>query len=289
MPAEESKPPPERFPLSLTEAERETMIHTTRLKPAIKARLADAAPGTQVVRFTERELEYMSVKVDKAIYFVPEPYKQRLDSALGKICDILDTLDGIPIGEDRKKPVRSGKIFQFKVTLKDSHPRVWRRIQVPDGTLRQFHEILQAAMGWTGSHLHLFTVLDAYYGVPLDAHLPVSNGIHDEATLLISQIASAGRMVPFRYEYDLSEGWLHEVELERVLVPETKVGYPRCMDGDHACPPEDCGGIRGYAHLLDVLGDPEHPEHAAMKKWVGSEFHPEKFSVEVVNKKLQWL
>lgn len=47
------------------------------------------------------------------------------------------------------------QIYQIKVTLRDSKPPIWRRILVPGNiTLAKLHRILQAAMGWTDSHLH---------------------------------------------------------------------------------------------------------------------------------------
>ena len=49
----------------------------------------------------------------------------------------------------------SQSIYQIKVTLNDSKPRIWRRVLAPDTiTLHQLHTILQIVMGWTNSHLH---------------------------------------------------------------------------------------------------------------------------------------
>jgi len=42
------------------------------------------------------------------------------------------------------------------------------------------------------------------------------------------------------------------------------------------CPPEDCGSEVGYEHLLAVLGDPTHEEHADYQEWAGG-FDPEYF------------
>jgi hypothetical protein len=109
----------------------------------------------------------------------------------------------------------------------------------------------------------------------------------DEEDILISQVAEMGRKVRFTYEYDFGDGWQHEVALEKTLEPEPKVKYPKCVEGARACPPEDCGGIWGYADFLEAIADPKHENHREVKEWVGGKFDPEKFSVEVVNKGLR--
>jgi hypothetical protein len=50
-----------------------------------------------------------------------------------------------------------GTIHQIKVTLREVHPPVWRRVHLPStATLDQLHEVIQVAMGWEQHHLHLF-------------------------------------------------------------------------------------------------------------------------------------
>jgi hypothetical protein len=49
-------------------------------------------------------------------------------------------------------------IVRLKVTLKDVEPEVMRRLDVPlKIRLDRLHLVLQAAMGWTDSHLYEFT------------------------------------------------------------------------------------------------------------------------------------
>ena len=64
-----------------------------------------------------------------------------------------------------------------------------------------------------------------------------------------------------RYEYDFGDSWHHEILLEGILLKEKGTKYPICIDGQRACPPEDCGGIRGYENLLKILRDPNHEEY----------------------------
>ncbi len=59
-------------------------------------------------------------------------------------------------------------VYQLKITLRDVRPPVWRRILVTDATtLHQLHWIVQAAMGWTNSHLHQFIIDEEYYSEPM--------------------------------------------------------------------------------------------------------------------------
>ena len=54
---------------------------------------------------------------------------------------------------------RKRSVLQFKVTLADVTPSVWRRIQIPAGyTFWDFHVAVQDAMGWLDYHLHTFRV-----------------------------------------------------------------------------------------------------------------------------------
>lgn len=59
--------------------------------------------------------------------------------------------------QEKVDPQRA--VYQFKVTLKDVHPPVWRRFQVAsDITLYRLHLVLQAVMGWWNYHLYQFII-----------------------------------------------------------------------------------------------------------------------------------
>lgn len=51
-----------------------------------------------------------------------------------------------------------------------------------------------------------------------------------------------------------------------------------------ACPPENCGGVPGYFHLLDVLANPKSQEYLMMKNWVSYGFDPKKFDKKSAQK-----
>ena len=175
-------------------------------------------------------------------------------------------------------------IYQIKVTLKGIRPPIWRRIQVPcDITLAELHGVLQAVMGWWGYHLHQFTVGQTCYGVP-DPDYDFMD-VRDESEVRLNQIVGEGGR--FVYEYDFGDGWEHVLQVEKVLPPDAGQQRPVCIKGKRACPPEDVGGIWGYANFLEAIQDPGHPEHEEYLEWVGGEFDPEAFDLDEANEELE--
>jgi hypothetical protein len=89
-----------------------------------------------------------------------------------------------------------------------------------------------------------------------------------------------------RYTYDFGDGWQHTIVLERSDVAPNPDQPALCLDGARACPPEDCGGIWGYARVLEAREHPDDPEYAETLEWLGDSFDPEAFSVDEVSKSL---
>jgi hypothetical protein len=128
-------------------------------------------------------------------------------------------------------------LYELKVAVRGIDPPIWRLIQVPSRTsLKRLNKMLQTAMGWTDSHLHLFKVDGKQYGEPD----PEWDYVLDEAKLTLEKIFAGGKK-SFQYEYDLGDSWIHDITLKRQIESEeTKAG---CSAGARACPPEDCGSV----------------------------------------------
>lgn len=180
------------------------------------------------------------------------------------------------------KPAAS--IYQIKVTLQWSEPPIWRRFQVRrDSTLGDLHAVLQAVMGWEDYHLHQFVIRDTYYG---EADTEADLETKDEHKTKLSDVVSRARQ-KFTYEYDFGDGWQHELRVEKALPADPGVRYPVCLGGERACPPEDVGGIGGYAVFLETIENPQHPEHEEMLEWIGGDFDPDAFDLKKVNRALR--
>jgi hypothetical protein len=180
-------------------------------------------------------------------------------------------------------------IYQLKVTLRDSKPPIWRRIQVPGSiTLLKLHRVLQVVMGWEDYHLHQYIVDGVYYGTrDPEFELPGMEMENERGVKLYQIAPDVGSR--FVYEYDFGDGWQHQIVVEKLLPPiaGNDGKYPRCIAGKRACPPEDVGGVWGYGDFLKVIRNPAHPDRDGMLEWAGGDFDPEEFDLEDINNALK--
>jgi hypothetical protein len=188
-----------------------------------------------------------------------------------------------------KKARTTGTVMQFKIALLHAKPPIWRRIQFEDCTLDKLHEHIQTSMGWTNSHLHHFRIGGELYGDPLLMQEDFEDLDYRASTKTrLSDIVPKNNK-PFRflYEYDFGDSWEHEVLFEGRPHAETGRKYPICLEGERACPPEDCGGVWGYADLLEAIGDKNHERHEELIEWIGGSFDPEEFDAAKATKAMK--
>lgn len=187
-----------------------------------------------------------------------------------------------PKSASEKKPAPD-IIYQLKITLQGIRPSVWRRVLVnPDVTFFDLHKIIQTLMGWWNSHLHVFES-DCGAFAPVEYELDFAI---DSRMVRLNE-ALSGRGQRLIYEYDLGDGWRHDVRLEKILPNDKTVSLPLCTGGARACPPEDCGGAEGYARMLRILKNPDHEEYGSFIEWLGGGFDPDFFDAEEVNSELR--
>lgn len=179
-----------------------------------------------------------------------------------------------------------GKIYQLKVNLQGAKPPIWRRLLIVNSVpLPLFHNVLQIVMGWMDSHLHQFMAGGNYYAQP-DPYDDFSESL-DENRYKLSQLLKKEKDWLI-YEYDFGDSWQHKITLEKILPFDPEAILPQCIKGKGACPPEDVGGIWGFAEFLQAMADPTHPEHADYKDWFDGEFDPQAFDIDEINQRLSY-
>lgn len=179
-------------------------------------------------------------------------------------------------------------VYRFKIVLEDSDPVIWRRIETKDVTLEQLHALIQTAMGWTNSHMHQFEIEGNRY---TDSRFIMADlddfGAIDYSGLCISDlVAKYGTKLRMGYEYDFGDGWRHEVVLEEVTESAPGIRYPRCLDGERACPPENIGGVYGFADYVEAITNPSHSEHDDYLEWHGP-FDPAEFDAAKATRRMR--
>ena len=265
----------------LTQAQRKVVAD---LFPKLADRLKLDEKNPRTISFTPKELESIRVKAEAA-----RPHAQNgmvrnslrhVVDAVTKVLEKAEGIGSIPASE---------RLYQFKITLLESQPPIWRRIQVKNCTLDKLHERIQTAMGWTNSHLHRFRIDGERYGDPelLDDGFEDFECIDSTVTKISEIVPKDGKRFQFLYEYDFGDGWRHEVIFEGCLRAEKGGRYPLCVEGEHACPPEDVGGVWGYAEFLQAIANPDDDEHERMLEWSGGRFDPEDFDAKEATKAMR--
>ena len=195
-----------------------------------------------------------------------------------------------PKKKSTTKKRATASYYQFKITLAESQPPIWRRILVPEGTLDDLHEWIQTTMGWTNSHLHQFEIRRKMYGDPtlLESDFFEVELIDSLQTSLADLFGKPRPPKKFTYEYDFGDGWLHLIEFEGVK-KEAPHGMkpPSCTEGERCCPPEDVGGVWGYEAFLAAIGDPQHEDHEHYLEWAGDDFDSEEFNPKEATKAMR--
>jgi hypothetical protein len=232
-----------------------------------------------------------------------------------------------PAGPDGAAP-SGGKalapLYSFRIELRGIKPKIWRRFFCPsDATLDEFHDLIQRVMGWSDSHLHSFVVGDVEYYDEPDAPFPdIISRILDHSGVLAAAAGFGGfpgRTLPSRgvrlselklakggrlsYTYDFGDCWEHELEVADLdFKPEDPDRRRGCLAGARACPPEECGGVRGYRRLVELLerrgdgerGGPDGPDGPGgldrddeeLLERFGGDYDPERFDPEAANRGL---
>ncbi len=182
----------------------------------------------------------------------------------------------------KKKPL--DQIFKLRISLEETDPIVWRQVLVPGHfTLEALHSVFQLAMGWRMSHLYDFQINKKRYA---------DEGDYDDLpaeSIKTGLSVAAGAVKSFFYNYDFGDSWRHVVRIEDVCTPDENFSYPVCIDGENACPPEDCGGFPGFEELKKKIKNPKDPEYDEILCWLGGHYNPISFDTNRINRDMLWM
>ncbi len=147
------------------------------------------------------------------------------------------------------------------------------------------HLIIQNVMGWHNAHMHQF-LHNRNTSIIGDPELLDHDDATDATQYCISDYFTEPRK-SILYEYDLGDGWLHELVFEKALDTEVGKYYPLCLEGQGNCPPEDCGGLPGFSNLVKAMKKKKGKEYLELKDWLGGDYDPTEFDLEYINKILK--
>jgi hypothetical protein len=187
-----------------------------------------------------------------------------------------------PPPPSRRRPRRAAAVtYRVRVDLTGTRPPVWRRLELSSGLLLdEVHDVIQAAFGWTDSHLHRFGSGPSYYSKETEYYLcpfeveEGEPGIPEEQVRLDEVLREPGETL--FYGYDFGDDWQHVIRLEAVLPRSEPAPLAVCTAGRRPGPPEDCGGVEGY-ELIVAATDPDNPGHAGavaeLRRRYGDDLH----------------
>lgn len=188
----------------------------------------------------------------------------------------------------KKARARLGSFaYQIRITLIGVDPPIWRRLLVKDNIdLHRLHQIIQYAMGWKNYHLYQFVIDGVRYDESPEDEFSAGNAMRASSFRLGDLALQAGDS--FLYCYDFGDDWRHECEVEEITAVERGAEYPRCLAGARACPPEDCGGPRGYESMLSALRSRSHQDYKHWQEWLNvPKWKAEAFDLNAVDQFLR--
>ncbi|HLX92310.1 MAG TPA: plasmid pRiA4b ORF-3 family protein [Puia sp.] len=185
----------------------------------------------------------------------------------------------------------ANQTFQFKIEIDGIiSPAVWRRLTVPGNfSFHKFHQVIQAAFGWTDSHIHEFFVQGRQnqWVIADPASMPETEFKNSRTYRLRDYFGNVGDELI--YLYDFGDHWDHVIKVENIFTALQKKAA--CLDGGGKCPPEDVGSIPGFEEFKKAVNEPSHPEYKSMRKWAGVSkgkiWDPEEFDLVVTDQKVK--
>ena len=179
-------------------------------------------------------------------------------------------------------------LFTLEMELLGAHIPIKRTLKIPSNmNLGYVQEVLMLAMGWEGYHLKEIRHGNYTYFVRLAGGQdpePVEGFPQRDSFKYTLGDLLKEEWDSFIFVYDLGDTWKHRVTLTDIAPckeddakEDAVAAY--LVSGENACPPEDVGGVDGYADALQSFNDPEDDEYDSIRQWMGEDFDPHFFDL----------
>ena len=183
-----------------------------------------------------------------------------------------------------KKPLE--RVFTLRLSIVGTMPLIWRQLVVRESMwLSRLHDTIQVIFDWFDYQTHAFALDDLRFGNPLRRE---SLTIEDDRDVSLADLDLEHRE-RFTYGYHFGEGWQVEIRVEKTGTIVKGVSYPNCTAGEHAGPPEDCGGLEAFHDMLVCIKEPETELGREWLEWLGPDYKPEICEPDKINKALKKL
>jgi hypothetical protein len=113
-----------RYPVKLTQAQRRVVAE---IAPEFTERLRLDERNQRTISFTLAELRAIRVKAEEAMQ---QASTGMVRNSLRHVTDL--TTQALERSQGIGAIPAAERLYQFKMTLRDSHPPIWRRIQVKE-------------------------------------------------------------------------------------------------------------------------------------------------------------
>lgn len=179
------------------------------------------------------------------------------------------------------------KGYQMKITLKETVPPIWRRIQIPaEYSFELLHDTIQILFGWQDYHNYDFVISKKHMKV---VDTSFFDQCYDDTNIVIpcdsnlNLYLEAG--LSFTYTYDYDNDWIHAIMIEKEI--ELMKNYPVLLEWKADNLAEDCGDQDQFIRMKDILKDLSHPNYDNIKEWFEKQHIP--FAEDYVRKQLEYV
>ena len=149
--------------------------------------------------------------------------------------------------------------------------------------LSRLHDAVQVVFDWYDYQTHCFILGDQRFGNPMKREDLM---IEDDRDVTLADLGLEPH-AHLAYRYDFNGGWQVDITVEQIGPLRKGARYPRCEAGEHAGPPEDCGGPEAYQDMIACIKEPDTDLGREWLEWLGPDYDPAVCDLDKINEALR--